>query len=183
MRILRIVLPCLCLLAATSGQAQRMFMKVMDPAQIPGECFQQGFQQWSELTAFNGGSTTELITSGGNPSPTRPETKCFTFSMLQDKVGYWFKKEMYNGTNIASIQFDMVKMTSGAGALQTYYRVYMENALVTAIEEAGSEDGQTNMNISVVPRRFRYTYWPQNQDGSLGTPVTFGWDVTTNTAW
>ncbi|RYD93525.1 MAG: hypothetical protein EOP54_19030 [Sphingobacteriales bacterium] len=181
MRMLRIVFCSLCMFAAYAGKAQRTFMKVLDPNQINGESLQQGFQNWSEVTALNAGSTAELSATS-NPTPARPETKCFTFSMRQDKTTYYFKKEMYIGSNLASIQFDVVKNT-GSQAFETYYRVFMENAYVTAIEEAVSEDGATMVNISVVPRRFRYTYWPQNPNGSLGTPVVFGWDNGTNQSW
>lgn len=180
--MLHIFLFSLCIFAANTGKSQNIFMKVMDPAQIPGETFSQAFPNWSEVLAFNAGATAEISTGGGNPIPSRPETKCFTFSMRQDKATYYFKKEMYTSSNIASIQFDMVR-TTNSPTPETYYRVFMENALVIAIEEAANEDGSTMVNISVVPRRFRYTYWPQNSNGTLGTPVIFGWDNVINQAW
>ncbi len=185
MRMHRIVFLCLCLFAGNTGHAQNMFMKIMDPTQVPGECIQQGFQNWTEVLAFNAGSTSEITSTGGGPggpAPGRPVTKCFTISMRQDKAAYYLKKEMYNGSTITSIQFDFVK-TNGSGAPETYYRVLLDNVLVSAIEEAGNEDGSSTMNVSFVPRKFRYTYWPQNSNGSLGTPVIFGWDNVANIPW
>ena len=172
------------LAAAIPASAQRMMMKVMDPGQIPGESIVQGFANWTELTAFNAGSSTELPTwAGPGGGAGMPTTKCFTISMRQDKMAYYLKKEMYTGSSLASIQIDVLKNT-GQGALETYYRILMENVFVTLVEEAAGEDGSTVMNVSFMPERFRYTYYPQNpSNGTLGTPVIFGWNQRTNVIW
>lgn len=183
MKLQRFFLSGLCLLLAAGASAQRVYMKVMDPAHVEGESFNQQFPRWTEIIAFNAGSVSEITTTGGGGQTIgRPETKCFTISMRQDKVAYYLKKEMYTGSNIASIQLDAVK-TTGSPEPQTYYRLLMENVFVSAIEEATEEDGTSTMNVSFVPRRFRYTYWPQLINGNLGTPVIFGWDVATNQPW
>ncbi len=174
----------LLLAAAIPASAQNIVMKVMDPSQVPGESILQGFANWTELTAFNAGSSTELPTWGGTGgSAGIPTTKCFTISMKQDKMAYYLKKEMYSGSSLASVEINMLLQT-GQTSMQAYYKVLMENVFVTLIEEAAGEDGRVYMNVSFMPERFRYSYYPQNpQNGTLGTPVIFGWNQRTNSTW
>lgn len=184
MKFSRFSLLLLCLVASSFAvTAQSMFMKVMDPSQIPGESVAANYQNWTEISAFNAGSTSEpsgFGGAGGGAGPTIP--KCFTISMRQDRMAYYLKREMFLGGTLVSIQMDFTR-SSGQGAEVLLYRVQMENVYVTAIEEATSGDGVVTMNVSFTPERFRYTYWPQSPTGSLGTPVTFGWNVTTNQTW
>lgn len=158
---------------ALSASAQS-YMKVMDPNQINGESRNSAFINWTAISGFNGGSAVE----GSDPTV----TKCFTISMRQDKMAYYLKKEMYTGSSLTSVQLDFVKDV-GLPSPATYYRLLMENVYVTAIEEALDDDGSIIMNVSFTPQRFRYTHWPQNPNGGLGTPVTFGWDVSTQQQW
>lgn len=181
MKLLRFLFAGICILMASGTNAQRMYMKVMDPVHIEGESFVTQFSKWTELAAFNGGSEAEPPAAFGG-APGELSTKCFTISMRQDKSGYYLKKKMYARSTLASIQIDVTKNTGSANP-ETFYRLLMENVYVTSIEEAVDEDGSTTMNVSFVPRRFRYTYWPQLNNGTLGTPVQFGWDNSTNKEW
>ncbi len=184
MKLNRLVLLVgLNLAIAIPSFAQNIVMKVMDPNQIPGESLYQGFANWTELTAFNGGSSTELPSwSGPGGGAGIPTTKCFTISMVQDKMAYYLKKEMYTGSALTSIEINML-LQSGQGAQQAYYKVLLENVFVTMIEEAAGDDGRVYMNVSFMPERFRYTYYPQTSAGTLGTPVIFGWNQRTNQPW
>ena len=163
--------------------AQNIFIKVVDNgSQVPGEAVTQGYANWSEVTGFNGGSTAEPLTSGPG-GVSRPETKCFTVSMLQDKMAYALKRAMYMGKSLTSIQLDFTRM-GAAGSPAVYYRLYMEDVSVTLLEEAAVEDNRSQMNIAFVPTRFRYTYWQQLPNGTMtNTPVIFGWNTTSNQPW
>lgn len=170
---------------AATAQLPSIYMKVMDPGQINGGSFSSTFTNWTEITAFNAGSTAQV--SNGFPSIATP--KCFTISMLQDKMAYYLKKEMFTQSPVTSIQVDFTRTdpANPSGAPLVYYRLLMENVFVTAIEEAAvvtSGADPVTMNVSFVPLRFRYTYWPLNANGSLSTtPVIFGWNVSTAQQW
>ncbi|RYF90177.1 MAG: hypothetical protein EOO03_04270 [Chitinophagaceae bacterium] len=183
MKLLRFVLPAMCMALSMNAISQNNFMKIMDPNQINGESRTTGFINWTEIMAFNGGSGFEIIMGGGGSAPGKAETKCFTVSLIQDKTTYWLKKEMYTGSSMTSVQFDFTKVTNQA-TKQTYYRLYMEDVMVSNIEEAVDEGGQSIINVSFVPAKFRYSYWAQLPNGSLEpTPVVFGWDVMANKIW
>lgn len=174
----------LIMATAIPSFAQRIVMKVLDPTQIPGQSLLQGYVNWTELTAFNAGSSATPPTwAGPGGGAGMPVTKCFTISMPQDKIAYYLKKEMYTGSSLASVEINML-LQSGQQSMESYYKVLMENVFVTLIEEAAGDDGRVYMNVSFTPERFRYTYYPQNSStGALGTPVIFGWNQRTNQNW
>ncbi len=184
MKFTRFSLLLLCFVASNfAGAAQTsIYMKVLDPNQINGESTAALFPNWTGIIAFNAGATFQPPGSfgGGATGPAVP--KCFTISMPQDKMAYYLKRKQFFGTTLISLQMDFTKPSAGNPVV--YYRVQMENVYITAVEEAvTSADGFVTVNVSFVPEKFRYTYWPQNANGTLGTPVIFGWNVTTNMIW
>lgn len=186
MKFIRFSLLFICLVAGTvAASAQSsIYMKITDPSQIPGESLASAFPGWTEIEAFNAGSTAQapVFTGGGGGGAALAVPKCFTISMIQDKMAYYLKKQMFIGSSLTTLDIYFTR-SSGAGAQVVYYKVQMENVFVTAIEEAGTGGNPVSMNISFVPQRFRYTYYPQNSSGALGTPVVFGWDNSANTQW
>lgn len=165
--------------AAAPATAQDLFMKIQEPGAPPGESVAAAFPGWSEITDLNAGASAELpVGWNGGGAVT---TKCFTISMALDRVGYYLKRKMYQRVLIRNMQIDITKQT-GQG-LQTYYSIALEDVYVTLVEEGVNEEGRTTLNVSFVPEKFRYTYYPQNSNGSLGTPVVFGWNQRMNVAW
>ena len=187
MKSIRFSLFLICLVAGSiAANAQTgVFMKVTDPGQINGESVATLFPGWTEINEFNAGSSAQPpVFSGGGGGGAYPAVpKCFTISMNQDKMAYYLKKQMFTGSSLVTLEINFTKTSGGTGASLIYYKVQMENIYVTAIEEAGSAGSPVTMNVSFVPQRFRYTYYPQLANGSLGTPVVFGWDNATNTQW
>lgn len=187
MKSIRFSLFLICLVAGSvAANAQSsVYMKVMDPSQINGESVATLFPGWTEINEFNAGSSAQapVFSGGGGAGPSLAVPKCFTISMYQDKMAYYLKKQMFIGSTLTSLEIDFTKISGGTGAPLIYYKVQMENVYVTAIEEAGAAGSPVTMNVSFVPQRFRYTYYPQLATGALGTPVIFGWDNTTNTQW
>ena len=178
-----IVLLFVVFFTAISSASAQIVMKIMDPTQVNGESTLQGYANWTELSAFNGGSSSTVPVAGPGGGAGPAVTKCFTVSMREDRTTYYLKKEMYTGSFLTSVQIDFLKNT-GQPNPQPYYRLLMERVYVTFIEEA-ADDGSSmvTLNVSFTPERFRYTYWPQLPNGTLGTPVVFGWDTTINQSW
>lgn len=182
MKFTRFSFLLLCFVATSfAGAAQsNIYMRVLDPSQINGESVAAGFQNWTEITAFNAGATQPSNFTQGSG---KADSKCFTISMSQDKMAYYLKRKLFLGSLLTSIQLDFTRTNSTNPAF-IYYRVQMENVYVTAIEEAQIQGNPLiTMNVSFLPAKFRYTYTPQNPNGTAGTPTIFGWDVIMNAPW
>jgi type VI secretion system Hcp family effector len=174
---------CFSLCALTSSAQGPIYMQVTGSGAPQGEVTQTGFIGWTEINDFNAGATLEVsLVGGGGGGAGIPATKCFTISMLQDKASYYLKRQLYTGIPLTRVEL-VFQQTNGGGTLSTYYKVLMENVYVTAIEEAGNQDGRSLMNVSFTPSRFKYTYTPLSAGGNPGTPVVFGWDVAQNVQW
>jgi type VI protein secretion system component Hcp len=184
MKLVRCFLFVLCIFAgAMHSSAQSQIYMRLNDGSVVGESTAQGFAGWTYINAFNAGSTSEvLIGAGGGGGMSPAVTKCFTVSMIQDKAAYFLKSKMYTGSPLTHVQFDFTK-SGGNGTVITYYRVLLEDVYVSAIEEATTEGSIVTMNVSFTPQKFRYTYWPQNSAGTVGTPVIFGWDLNVNKSW
>ncbi len=175
----------LCLLFTTlticSFAQGDIFMR-LEGGGVQGESTVTNYVGWTEVNSFNGGSTAAVSTGGGGGGAAPAVTKCFTVSILQDKASYHLKRKMYLGSPLINVQLDFLRQ-NGAGGAIVYYRLFMENVYVTAIEEAVTDDAGILMNISFTPQRFRYSYFFQNPNGSPAPPSIFGWDTFQNTTW
>ena len=184
MKFTRFSFLLLCFVASSfAGAAQNYYLKVMDPTQINGESLASGYLNWTEINAFNAGSTLPNVSFTQGTG--RPDSKCFTISMYQDKMAYYLKRKLFLGATLTSIQLDFTRPSNISPTAFIYYRVQMENVYVTAIEEATIQGNPLiTMNVSFLPARFRYTYFSQNpSNGTTAATTIFGWDVTTNTPW
>lgn len=183
MKFTRFSFLLLCFVATSfAGAAQsNIYMRVLDPSQINGESVAAGFQNWTEITAFNAGATQPSNFTQGSG---KADSKCFTISMSQDKMAYYLKRKLFLGATLTSIQLDFTRPSNTSPTAFIYYMVQMENVYVTAIEEAQIQGNPLiTMNVSFLPAKFRYTYTPQNPNGTAGTPTIFGWDVIMNAPW
>jgi type VI secretion system secreted protein Hcp len=63
----------------------------------------------------------------------------------------------------------------------TFYTVTLRDVLVTSITQSDSPSPQRiTETIVFAAGRFLFTFTPQLPNGSVGTPVSFGWDCLTN---
>ena len=183
MKFTRFSFLLLCFVATSfAGAAQsNIYMRVLDPSQINGESVAAGFQNWTEITAFNAGATQPSNFTQGSG---KADSKCFTISMSQDKMAYYLKRKLFLGATLTSIQLDFTRPSNTSPTAFIYYMVQMENVYVTAIEEAQIQGNPLiTMNVSFLPARFRYTFFTQNSNGTTGPTTIFGWDVTANAPW
>lgn len=168
-----------------TGLAQSgIFMQISDPSIIPGESLSTSHPNWIDIQAFQGGGCATVTFSPG-PGGTQPNdatTGDFTFTTLVNKTTAHFKTQMYTRSDIGSLVVEFERNISNS--LLVYYKIQMENAYVTSVTEAGNNaDGRPLCNITLSPRRFRYTYYPTGNNGPSPTNFVFGWDRTTTTIW
>ena len=63
-----------------------------------------------------------------------------------------------------------------------YYRVTMENVIVTSVSTGGSgAESRPTESISLNFAKVKVEYIPMKADGGAGTPVVFTWNLATNT--
>ncbi|MFZ4771533.1 MAG: Hcp family type VI secretion system effector [Ferruginibacter sp.] len=163
-------------------QAPTIFMQISDPGIISGESLNSSHTNWIDIKAFQGGACAAVTISGAGTQIGQPTTNDFTFTTLVNKTTAHFKNQMYTGSDIPTVFVDFTIFDGSTDLV--YYKIEMANAFVTSVTEAGTDaDGKPLCNITLTPRKFRYTYKPIMANGSLGTPVIFGWDRVTLTNW
>ena len=76
----------------------------------------------------------------------------------------------------------LIVRKAGGNQLE-YFRIDLKNIIVSSVSSGGSggEDRLTE-NVTLNFSEVTWTYTPQNNDGSAGTPITVGWDIFENKA-
>lgn len=165
------------------AQLPTIFMQINDPGQINGESLSSTHTNWIDVQSFQGGAGAAVSITSGGISAGRPTTSDFTFLLCVDKATAHLKTQMYLGSEIPSVVVDFERV-DGASNVVTYYKIELANAYVTSVSEAGTNsDGKPLVSLSLAFRKFKYTYRPLTANGSLGTPIVFGWDNVLNVAW
>lgn len=63
---------------------------------------------------------------------------------------------------------------------QKFLEIKMTDVLISSYQQGGSDDGVPTDNFSLNFAKIEFKYYPMNRDGTLGAPVTGGWDVREN---
>lgn len=84
-----------------------------------------------------------------------------------------------NGEHFEYAEITMRK--AGGGAPVEYFKLRMENVIVTSYQTGGSGgDDRMMENLTLNFGKFTTTYIPQNTDGSTGTEAVMNWDIAAN---
>lgn len=157
-------------------KAQDIFVKVIDGSGtlLEGESLDRSHP--NEIIASSYGQQSSGCVAGGIPC--RATTGNFIFNMSMSKPVNLLRKSMYLAAPLRSV--DIVFRKAGASLFE-YYKIHLENVLVTGISEGVSAGSINEMQISLDPQKFHWTYIPQSASGTAGTPVKFGYDKSSNT--
>ena len=63
---------------------------------------------------------------------------------------------------------------------QKFLEIKMEDVLISSFQQGGSSGEYPTESVSMNFSKIVFTYYPVNPDGSLGTPVSGGWDIKEN---
>jgi type VI secretion system Hcp family effector len=162
------------------SQVSEIFVKVIDATgtQIIGGSTVAAHPNEIITTSFGQENINCSTITGGSPCSGKPGH--FIFNMITDKSIPLLKKALYNTEHLISI--DIVFRKIGATPFE-YYKIRLENVIITHITDAGDLSTGSKNQVEVDAAKFGWTYIMQKSDGSPDTPVKFGWDITTNTAW
>ena len=137
-------------------------------------------------TKLNGGSTVAghvneidiLSNSQGEDfctTCTKPGFSAFSFMITLSPAVISFRKLLLNGKKLTSIDVTYIK---GGTTPVVFYKVHMENVIVTSVQESASSEIPI-IAVSLAPDRIA---WQQsNLVGTLRT--SYGWDVANNVEW
>ena len=141
-----------------------------------------------ELTSYSQNDSNPVNLAAGGAGNRTSKPTCGQVTIMKpldntspDFLAKVFEGSLTNPTVPVTITFEKV---TGAGALGSkFYTVQLYEVAVTSITQSDVQGGLVNETIMLEARRFRFTYTPQNTDGSGGAPVAFGWDCVSNRAF
>ena len=148
--------------------------------QVQGESLDKAHPREIEVASYTLGVSNPASPSGGGGLATgKPVFTELNVVAPQSKASITLLDRLLTGQHIAKGVLTLRKL-SGSTPVD-YASVTLTDVLVTAHDEQSSGDGQVMTSFSLVFAKVQWSYKPQNSDGSLGTAVTTGWDLTTNT--
>lgn len=106
----------------------------------------------------------------------------FAFQMNLDVSVIGLKSAQLSGTVIASVDVSFVKTTGERQA--AYYKIHMENVLVTEVSESSLSDAIPSYYIQLSPQKIAWQYIRYNPvTGNVVSRPQFAWDQAINGPW
>ncbi len=148
---------------------------------IPGESQKSGAEGWIEVFSFsNGASNPSSVAFGTGSGAGKVDLSSLS---LQKQLDISSPKLFLNccaGNHIATGQM-IVREATGSETTQTYFQYDMTEVFIDSVSWGGAAGGgKPSESLSMSAKSLQVTYTPQSADGSLGSKVVTGWNVTTN---
>ena len=147
---------------------------------IPGESPDAKHKDEIQLESWSWGEAqTGAHAAGGGGGAGKVQMQDFHFVMKTNKASPTLMLNCATGAHIKKAQLTCRK---AGGEQQEYLKIYFEDLLIAAYQTGGSASGdalpvdQISFNFTTI----KFEYAPQKADGSLGSPVIFGYDIKTN---
>jgi type VI secretion system secreted protein Hcp len=153
-----------------------IYLKIEGP-EIQGEVTAVNYDKQIEVLSFQ--QAISVLTTnvpGGPPQAGPPKAGDISITKYLDRSSPTLFLQCNQGEPIAKMTFSFV--TSSPAPVR-YYQVYLEQVLISGISQSSGGDRPAE-SLSLTFTRIRWSYWPQNADGSLGTKVESGWDYSVN---
>jgi type VI secretion system secreted protein Hcp len=148
-----------------------------------GESNKSGVEGWIEVESFSwGGSNPSGVTHGSGSGTGKWDPQSLTIVKSVDSATPSLFKLNTTGSHAANATL-LFRQSTGGSTTQTYFQYDMTEAFIDSISWSGSEhseSGKPQETITVSAKKHVITYTKQNPDGSMGSPVENGFDVTTN---
>ena len=171
---LLLCLPCSMLAwfaPAPASAAVDMFL-VLDS--IPGETQDKEYKDAIDVLAFSWGVSNGRTTKTGKESSTA-NFQDVSVTKYVDRASPELFNRVASGEAIPNA---VISVRRAGDTPATYMRLCMSNVRATSLSTGGSggEDRLTE-SISLSYGAIAYQYYPQSPSGTLGDPITAGWDV------
>ncbi len=167
-----------CMLFYNSSFSQiYLFIKALDNN---GVLLNGGSTQSGHLNQIDGLSFSQGATNACSGSTCVAQGSDFTFMMVLNPAAVGFRQMLLKGLHLQSV--DVTYQKPGTSGTIDFYKMHMENVIITAYQESGSNETPV-VSVSINPARQAWQFTATKTDGTAGTKTKGGWDFGTNTEY
>ncbi len=181
-RIFTLLSAVLLCLAFTNTSNAQIFVKILDGAGnlINGGSTDDKHKNEIGATTFGQENTGCAVSNTGSAGggACGGTAGHFIFNMNLNASAPILDQALFLGTHLKSADIVFRKTTT------EYYKIHLESVIVSHVtNSADPTTGLITVQVELAADKMGWAYSPQNPDGSLGTPVKFGWNALTRSAW
>lgn len=159
-----------------------IFLKLSN--NIRGESQDETHRDEIDVLAWNWGLTqsgTTHIGSGGGGG--KVNVQDITLTKYVDLATNDLIKRCTSGEHIEN--GELIVRKSGGNTPVEYFRIRMENIMITSYNTGGAKDGLDRIQetLTLNFRKFASTYTLQEESGAPGAETVAGWDIAQNVEW
>ncbi|RJE82574.1 Hcp family type VI secretion system effector [Paracoccus onubensis] len=159
-----------------------IFLKLSNS--IKGESQDDTHRDEIDVLAWNWGLTqsgTTHIGSGGGGG--KVNVQDITLTKYVDLATNDLIKRATSGEHIEN--GELIVRKSGGAAPVEYFRINMENIMITSYNTGGAKDGLDRIQetLTLNFRKFEVVYTLQEDSGAPGAETLAGWDIAENKEW
>lgn len=151
---------------------------------IKGESQDETHADEIDVLAWNWGLTqsgTTHVGAGGGGG--KVNVQDISLTKYVDLASNDLIKRCTNGEHIE--KGELIVRKSGGAAPVEYFRLKMENIMISSYATGGSKDGLDRIqeNLTLNFRKFEIAYTLQEASGAAGAEALVGWDIAQNAEW
>jgi type VI secretion system secreted protein Hcp len=164
------------LATASASGSDPIYMKIPG---IDGEVNAVGHEKEIQLNSFQFAVSNPVTSSsGGGGGAGKVSISEIAVTKIMDKSSPLLFKNTATGAHIPQVDIYFVK--TGINP-QTYAHYILKNVILSSYSvSSGGDRPSESLSINFVQIQFEFI--PTNPDGSLGSPITAGWDLSVNKA-
>ncbi|HEY4289583.1 MAG TPA: type VI secretion system tube protein Hcp [Puia sp.] len=182
-RIFTLLSTALLFLVFSTASKAQIFVKLVDGSgnTINGESTDAKHPNEINATTFgqeNTGCAGNVGSGSGGGASCGGTAGHFIFNMNVNASLPLLDQAVFAGTHLRSADIVFRKAT------QEYYTIHLESVMISHVTNSvDPTTGAIAVQVELAADKMGWTYNPQKADGAPGTPVKFGWDATTRSAW
>lgn len=159
----------------------QIFVKLLDGSGnlINGESTDARHKDEITATSFGQENTGCTVSTSGTGSGACGGTAGhFIFNMSINRSLPVLDQALFQGTQLKSADIVFRKTTT------EYYKIHLESVAVSHVTNSmDASSTVVTVQVELAADKIGWTYYPQSADGTIGTPVKFGWNTLTRSTW
>lgn len=142
---------------------------------IDGDATNVGHEKWIEILNFNWGVTNpaSIGTGGGGAGAGKPSPSDFTLSLPFSSASPELFKKAVTGVAIATGTLSVSRFVKDRST--DFIKWNLSDIHISSYQTEGAEDGDFDQ-VALNFAKIEVVFTPQNPDGSIGTPISEGFD-------
>jgi type VI secretion system secreted protein Hcp len=141
---------------------------------VPGEALHKDHKDEIEILSWTWGVNNAASLNGGGSGKGKASGSDFNFVHKYDKASPVLAKRCADGKHFDSVVLTARK--SGEGQ-KDFMKVTMKEVFITSVQPSSGGDGGIVENVTMSYGDIEFEYKPQDDKGTLGGPVKFGWNL------